>query len=59
MSSDRVYVYWEQPGRPPAPGETVTLSNDRRGVVETAHASSGSLEKRKLVVRLTHDTDAG
>jgi hypothetical protein len=59
MTAERVYLYWDTPGRAPAPGETVTLDDGRLAVVETAHASSGAIEKRKLVVRLTPDGDAG
>ena len=59
MTVERVYVYWDRPGAAPGPGETVTLDDGRPAVVETAHASSGQLEKRKLVVRLTRDGDAG
>ena len=59
MTGERVYVYWDRPGRAPAPGETVTLDDGSVAVVETAHASSGEIEKRKLVVRVTRDGDAG
>ena len=59
MTVERVYVYWEKPGRAPGPGETVTLDDGRRGVVETAHASSGEIEKRKLVVRVIREGDGG
>jgi hypothetical protein len=48
----RVYVYWDRPGRPPAPGEAVTLEDGRTGVVDTAKASDGAVEKRKLTVLL-------
>ena len=58
MTGERVYVYWDRPGPAPAPGATVTLNDGRLAVVETAHASSGQVEKRKLVVRVTHQADA-
>lgn len=51
-SSRRVYTYWNRPGRPPAPGEAVTLEDGRTGVVDTAKASDGAIEKRKLTVLL-------
>jgi hypothetical protein len=51
-SSRRLYLYWDRPGRPPSPGEAVTLADGRTGVVDTAKASNGALEKRKLTVLL-------
>lgn len=59
MTAERVYLYWDRPGRPPAPGETVTLDDGRLAVVETAHASSGAIEERKLVVRVTPNGHGG
>lgn len=35
---------------PPMPGEAIVLPDGRAGVVDTAHASDGALEKRKLTV---------
>ena len=58
MTGERLYLYWERPGRAPAPGETVTLDDGSLAVVETAHASSGQIENRKLVVRITRHGDA-
>ena len=54
-SSRRLYVYWNRPGRPPAPGEAVTLEDGRTGVVDTAKASEGAIEKRKLTVLLDEE----
>lgn len=51
----RLYVYWRQPGRPPAPGESVTLEDGRSAIVDTAHASDGAIEKRKLTVLVDPD----
>jgi hypothetical protein len=51
-SPRRRYVYWDRPGRAPAPGEAVTLEDGRTGVVDTAKASEGAIEKRKLTVLL-------
>lgn len=51
-SPRRLYVYWSRAGRAPAPGEAVTLEDGRTGVVDTAKASDGAVEKRKLTVLL-------
>jgi hypothetical protein len=51
-SPRRLYVYWGRAGRAPAPGEAVTLEDGRTGVLDTAKASDGAVEKRKLTVLL-------
>lgn len=50
MSS--VYWYFDKAGPPPKPGQPVTLPDGRTGVVDTAKASDGAIEKRKLTVIL-------
>lgn len=54
-SPRRLYVYWNRPGRAPAPGEAVTLEDGRTGVAGTAKASDGAVEKRKLTVLLDEE----
>jgi hypothetical protein len=51
-SPRRLYVYWSRAGRAPVPGEAVTLEDGRTGVLDTAKASDGAVEKRKLTVLL-------
>jgi hypothetical protein len=51
-SRRRLYVYWSRAGRAPVPGEAVTLEDGRTGVLDTAKASDGAVEKRKLTVLL-------
>ena len=39
----------------PAPGDAMTLEDGRRAVVDTAKASAGAVEKRKLTVLLDEE----
>jgi hypothetical protein len=60
MTAERVYLYWDRPGRTPAPGETVTLDDGRLTVArDRARLQRGAIEERKLVVRVTPNGHGG
>jgi hypothetical protein len=54
----REYVYWQSEPIP-RPGDYVKLiTGDGLGRVETAHASSGTIEKRKRTVKIVAHAEA-